>query len=373
MADNSSGQERTEEATPKKRTDAREKGDIVRSRELTTMLLLLSAVAGLYLSSAGVFAELQSVFERGFTPTRAQIFDTNYPYTATRSAMLTGLAALGPLLVLLTFVSVLGPTAVGGWSFNPGSAGFKWNRLDPIAGLKRVFGARGLVEMVKALAKFVLILGFALTALYHEFANLKRLGVMAIESGLLESAEIIFHIFFISCLATLLIAMVDVPYQLWEHGRKLRMSRQEVKDETKQQEGSPETRSRIRTIQQEMANRRMMEEVPSADVIVTNPSHYAVALRFDAATMAAPVLLAKGADHLAFRIRDIGSQSGVEIVAAPALARAIYHSTKLNAEIPAGLYLAVAQVLAYVYQLKRGAKHAAIEFTDLPIPPELQQ
>lgn len=373
MADNPSGQERTEEATPKKRSDAREKGDVARSRELTTMMLLLAAVLGFYLNSDRFFFGLTDLLTQGFSLSRAQIFDPMATYNATVGAGLTGLDTLVPLLVLLAFVAALGPIAIGGWAFNASASAVKWNRLDPVAGLKKVFGARGFVEMFKALAKFVLILGFGLTALYFQFDVVSRLGLAGIETGLAAAGGIVMQIFLVTSLATLVIAAIDVPYQLWEYGRKLRMTRQEVKDESKQQEGSPEMRGRIRSLQQELANRRMMEEVPKADVIVTNPSHYAVALRFDADTMKAPRVIAKGADQMAFRIRELGAASGVAILSAPPLARSIYHTTKLNREIPAGLYVAVAQVLAYVFQVKRNDAQAAdVSFDDLPIPAELQ-
>lgn len=373
MAESQTGQERTEEATPKKRSDAREKGDVVRSRELTTTMILFAAVLAVYLTAERFFAGMMTLLREGFSVSRAEIFDPMISYNATMSAGVTGLSALGPYLAIVTFVAALGPVAVGGWAFNPGASAPKWNRLDPIAGLKRVFGTRGLVEMIKALAKFALILGFALGALYLQFDIVLGLGLGGAEAGLADVGRILLRTFTCSILATLLIAAIDVPYQMWEHGRKLRMTHQEIKDEVKQTDGSPEMRSHIRGLQQELANRRMMEEVPKADVVVTNPSHFAVALRFDANTMTAPRVVAKGADHVALRIREVAVAAGITILSAPPLARSIYHTTKLNREIPAGLYVAVAQVLAYVFQLQRNARRTAPKsFDALPIPTELQ-
>jgi len=373
VAESQTGQERTEEATPKKRSDAREKGDVVRSRELTTTMILFAAVLAVYLTAERFFAGMMTLLREGFSISRAEIFDPMISYNATMSAGVTGLSALGPYLAIVTFVAALGPVAVGGWAFNPGASAPKWNRLDPIAGLKRVFGTRGLVEMTKALAKFALILGFALGALYLQFDIVLGLGLGGAEAGLADVGRILLRTFTCSILATLLIAAIDVPYQMWEHSRKLRMTHQEIKDEVKQTDGSPEMRSRIRGLQQELANRRMMEEVPKADVVVTNPSHFAVALRFDANTMTAPRVVAKGADHVALRIREVAVAAGITILSAPPLARSIYHTTKLNREIPAGLYVAVAQVLAYVFQLQRNARRKAPKsFDDLPIPTELQ-
>ncbi len=373
MADNQTGQERTEQATPKKRSDARKKGDVPRSRELTTAIILMAAVVGMNMSSEWFFGELSVLLEAGFSLTKAQIFDPAYTYTATVNAGLTGLSAVTPFLALLTVVSALGPIAIGGWSFNPAASIPKWNRLDPIAGIKKVFGARGLVEMLKALAKFTLILGFALSALYYQFDHVSRIGLRGTEAALADAGAIVMQIFLISSLATIVIATLDVPFQIWDNGRKLKMTLQEVKDETKQQEGSPEMRGRIRSLQQEVANRRMMEEVPNADVVVTNPSHYSVALRFDPDTMSAPRVVAKGADQIALRIRELAVASGVPILSAPPLARSIFHTTKLNREIPAGLYVAAAQVLAYVFNLKRkDSANGVTTFEDLPIPTELQ-
>tara|TARA_R110002096_G_scaffold5085_32_gene23785 strand:+ start:2202 stop:3326 length:1125 start_codon:yes stop_codon:yes gene_type:complete len=373
MAENQTGQERTEEATPKKREDSRKKGDIPRSRELTTTMILFGAVAGFAMNADHFFSGLRDVLTRNFSLSRSDIFDPMHTYYASIDAGLTALTALTPVFIIITVIALIAPAAVGGWSFDPAASVPKFSKLDPIKGLSKVFGMRGIVEMLKSLAKFVLILGFALFALYLRFDDVNRLGLNGAAPALAESAGLIVYIFIFSAGATLLIAAIDVPYQIWEYGRKLKMTRQELKDESKQQDGSPEMRSRIRSLQQELANRRMMEEVPRADVIVTNPTHYAVALRFDSATMAAPRVVAKGADEVAIRIREVASNSGVPILSAPPLARSIFHTTKLNREIPAGLYVAVAQVLAYVFQLRRNdRKVGSASFDDLPIPPDLK-
>ncbi|MFT4583478.1 MAG: flagellar biosynthetic protein FlhB [Gammaproteobacteria bacterium] len=373
MADSPTGQERTEEPTPKKRDDALKKGDVARSRELTTAMMLFAGATGFYMTAGHIFSGLIGVMGDGFSLTRAQIFDPSHPYNATLSAGLTGLLSIAPLLVVLTVVAIAAPVAIGGWAFSGSAIGFKWNRLDPIAGIKKVFGARGIIETFKALAKFTLILGFALSALRHHFDAVSRLGMHDIDVALPEAGIIVLQIFLVASIATLVVATIDVPYQLWEHTRKLRMTMQEVKDETKQQEGSPELRGRIRNMQHELANRRMMEQVPRADVVITNPSHYSVALRFDPDTMSAPRVVAKGADQVAIRIREIAHASGIAILSAPPLARSIYHTTKLNRDIPAGLYVAVAEVLAYVFQLRRKSELPTDRlFDELPIPAELQ-
>lgn len=373
MAENDTGQERTEEATPKRREDSRKKGDIPRSRELTTTMILFGALAAFVMNADHFFSGLRQLLTRNFTLSRADIFDPMHTFHASVDAGLTALTAMTPIFIIITVIALIAPAAVGGWSFDATASVPKFSKLDPIKGLSKVFGMRGVVEMLKSLAKFVLILGFALFALYLRFDDVQRLGLNGIVPALAESAGLIVYIFLFSAAATLLVAAIDVPYQVWEYGRKLKMTRQELKDESKQQDGSPELRSRIRSMQQELANRRMMEEVPRADVIVTNPTHYAVALRFDSATMAAPRVVAKGADEVALRIREVARGAGVPVLSAPPLARSIFHTTKLNREIPAGLYVAVAQVLAYVFQLRRSdRKPAGAAFDDLPIPPELK-
>jgi flagellar biosynthetic protein FlhB len=245
----------------------------------------------------------------------------------------------------------------------------KLDRLDPIKGLKRMFGVKGLMELVKGLAKFVLILGFSLVALHIKRDAIFSLGSGDVISAIAAAAHILLFTFIVVSCATIIVALVDAPFQLWQHTKQLRMSRQEIKDEMKDTDGSPELKGRVRNMQQEVARRRMMEEVPKADVVITNPEHYAVALKFDVDTMRAPVVVARGVDEIAANIRAVAEKHNVTIMASPPLARAIYHTTKINREIPAGLYVAVARVLAYVFQLRDGATDLVLP-TDLPIPTE---
>ena len=314
MADNGSDQEKTQPATPKKLQEAREKGDVPRSRELSTSLLLLGAVAMLFFAGQHLTAAISQIFTNQFSVSRAKIFDDYYSINAFMQANLDAVGALLPILLGFAGLAVAGPLALGGWAFSVEAVSAKWNRLSPLAGIKRIFGPRGLVEMLKALAKFFLILGFAVVAIAVEFDEIKTLGLGAIMSDMARSTDLVFQVFAVTAFATLFISMIDVPFQLWEYQRKHRMSFQDIKDELKQHEGSPETRARISNLQQEMANRRMMEDVPKADVIVTNPQHYSVALKFDAKTMSAPVVMAVGADLMAFRIREIGKQHDIAVV-----------------------------------------------------------
>jgi flagellar biosynthetic protein FlhB len=265
---------------------------------------------------------------------------------------------------------------MGGWSFSAEAVAPKLEKLSPIAGMKRMFSVRSLVEMLKSLMKFSIVLGFMflLSRVYlDDFIALSRLPL---ESAFIRASDMMLLSFVVLCASLLLVVVVDVPFSLWEHKKKLKMTRQEIKDEMKQTEGRPEVKSRVRQLQQEIAQGRMMEQVPQADVIVTNPTHYAVALKYEEGSNGAPRVVAKGADLIAAQIRNIGIGSGVELVSMPPLARALYHTTKIDDEVPRGLYLAVAQVLAYVFQLrvakeKRWKKPQPPK--DIKIPDEYQK
>jgi flagellar biosynthetic protein FlhB len=279
-----------------------------------------------------------------------------------------------PFLTLLLVAALVSPLVLGGWTLSSESVAFKPERLNPVQGLRRLISLNGLAELAKALAKFVVLAGATGLFLWSEMDRLLHLGRQPLAPALADAADILGSAFLVLCGALVLIAAVDVPYQFWQHRYRLRMSRQELKEEYKETEGKPEVKSRIRNLQREIARRRMMQEVPKADVVVTNPTHYAVALRYVAETMTAPRLVAKGADLVALRIRDLAAEHGVPVIGAPPLARALYNNTRLNQEIPAGLYLAVAQVLAYVFALQRYRTHggqAPAPPADLPVPDEL--
>lgn len=370
MAGQDDAQEKTERASPKRLQDAREKGQIARSRELTTMFVLLGGVAALKLSGTHLVAGMSAIMQAGLALTREDLYSTRLLPGQLLSGIVDALLALAPLLVAATLIALVAPLALGGWSFSGTALLPKLERLDPIKGLGRVLGLRGVIEMLKAAAKFCLILVFAVVALRHEQVAILGLARENVMAALADGVDILFFVFVLASLATILIALVDVPYQLWDHGRKLRMSRQDLRDEMKETDGSPELKGRVRGMQHELARRRMMEQVPSADVVVTNPEHYAVALRFDAARMRAPIVVAKGVEEVAANIRALATAHGVTLLAAPPLARALYHTTKLDHEIPAGLYLAVARVLAYVFQLRAGNDEVSPP-VDLPVPTEL--
>lgn len=369
MADQNDAQERTEQPTPKKLQDARNKGQIARSRELSTMLVLMLGALTIFTSGQHVLTGLSEVMRSSFALSKAEIFDYKLVQVRFMHEVIAGLSAIAPILVVATLIALAAPLALGGWSFSTKALAPKMERVDPLKGLKRVFGVKGLMELVKALAKFVLIMSFAVIALRHEQSAILNLSRGDVYTALVAASSILLFTFVACSSATMVVALIDVPFQLWQHTKQLRMSHKEIKDELKETDGSPELKNRVRNMQHEVSRRRMMEQVPEADVVITNPEHYAVALKFDPDAMRAPVVVALGVEIIAANIRKVAAAHDIQIVEAPPLARALYHTTKLNAEIPAGLYVAVARVLAYVFQIRDGMSESSLP-DDLPIPPE---
>ncbi|MBT6273997.1 MAG: flagellar biosynthesis protein FlhB, partial [Chromatiales bacterium] len=254
-------------------------------------------------------------------------------------------------MAVMMLTAALVPMMLGGWTLSAKALSFQWERIDPVKGIGRVFSIKGLVELLKSLLKFSFMGFVGGLWLWHAAPQYMQLGGSALGTGTGDASEFIMAAFLVAVLPMAIIAAIDVPYQLWDHARQLRMSPRELKDEMKETDGSPELKARIRRQQQELSQRRMMQAVPDADVIIVNPSHYAVALRYDVSSMSAPVLVAKGVDHMAMRIREVGTACAVPLVRSPLLARGLYYNAKLDREIPAALYMAVAQVLAYVLRL----------------------
>jgi flagellar biosynthetic protein FlhB len=315
------------------------------------------------------------MMRESFTIARDDIFTDGVLLNHFMNSLIEQVWMLLPFMLIMALVAVLSSIALGGWSLSAKAMAFKPEKLNPIKGMSRVFGWRGVLEMFKGLAKFLLVAVVALILLDTMGDRFLGLGREPLLQGVAHTGELLTTAFLLLSSVLLLVAAIDVPFQLWDHSRQLKMTMQEVKEEHKQSEGSPEVKGRQRQMQMEMAQRRMMEEVPKADVIVTNPTHYAVALRYDAQKMGAPVLVAKGTELVAARIRAVAAEHDVPILAAPPLARALYFSTELGDVIPEGLYRAVAQVLAYVYQLKQGPiynREGVAPMTDLPIPDDLQ-
>jgi flagellar biosynthesis protein FlhB len=371
MADEDSSAEKTEEPTSRRLEQAREEGQIARSRELNTTAILIAGSAGLLIYGPDISDAMARLMRHNFDIPREAIFDTASMIRYLASSCYLAGVAVAPLMVLAMLAAMGGPIALGGWMFSSKTLMPKLSRLDPLAGIKRMFSMNSLVELGKGVLKVSLI-GFVSYLVVKRDTDLViNLDRADIDSAMVHSLQLTAWATFLIASSTILIAVIDVPYQMWDHNKKLRMSLQEIKDEMKDTEGKPEVKGRIRQLQREMAQRRMMAQVPQADVVITNPEHYSVALKYDQSRPGAPILVAKGVDETAMKIREIANAHNVKIFAAPPLARAIYYTTKLDQEIPEGLYLAVAQVLAYVYQLKTykpGRSRKPVEPKEFTIP-----
>jgi flagellar biosynthesis protein FlhB len=351
MAEDDS-QEKTEEASGRKIEKAREEGQVPRSRDLTTsVVLLLGSIALFYYADfmGGKFVDMMRV---NLVLSRETIFDPNAMVSHVVTGLFQGLLSMAPFMALMLLAAIIGPVALGGWLFSTDAVMPKLSRMSPLAGLKRMFSMKSLIELLKATAKVSIIIGATIFLLKFYAQPMFRISDESINGAIIHSTKIGGYALIALSACTLIIAAFDVPLQIFEYNKKLKMSKQEVKDESKDTDGKPEVKGRIRQLQREIAQRRMMSNVPTADVIITNPTHYAVALKYNPESMATPILLAKGGDNIALKIREIGKAHGIEIIESPVLARAIFHTTDLDNEIPSGLYLAVAQVLAYVFQLR---------------------
>ena len=365
-----SGQERTEQPTPKRQADAKRKGQIARSRDFNTMAIVALAAAGLLMMGGSMADGISQLMIKGLSPSRAQIFDTMQVADIFLEAIYDGLVIIFPFLMLMLVASLLSPILVGGWSFSWESLQPKFSKLNPIKGIAKMFSAKSLVELIKTMAKFVLVTAVAVVVLWTQADSFLQLGNQSVKASLSHAGELFSWGFLFLTIALMIIAAIDVPFQIWDHMRQMRMTMQEVKDEMKDSEGRPEVKSKVRQLQREMSERRMLEDVPQADVVITNPEHYAVALKYDQSEGSAPMVVAKGADLIAMQIRKVAVHNEVTIVEAPPLARAVFYNTEIGDEIPEALYLAVAQILAYVFHLKtareNGTEEPEIPDTTLP-------
>ncbi|MCD9115680.1 flagellar biosynthesis protein FlhB [Pseudomonas bijieensis] len=376
MAESESGQDKTEDPTEKRLRESREKGETARSKELNTLAVMLAGAGGLLVYGGGLALDLLEIMRLNFSLPREVLLS---PGAMSQHLLHSGkiaILAVQPVLICLLLAAVIGPISLGGWLFAAGSLAPKFSRMNPAAGLKRMFSTSALMELLKAFGKFLLVLFVALTVLQADIDDLLRIAHEPLEQAIIHSVQLVgWSTLWMAC-GLILIAAIDVPIQLYQSKQKLMMTKQEVRDEHKDSEGKPEVKQRIRQLQREVSQRRMMAAIPDADVVITNPTHYAVALKYDPEKGNAPVLLAKGSDFLALKIREIAVANEVMLLESPALARSIYYSTELDQEIPGGLYLAVAQVLAYVYQIRqhRAGKGKRPEpLKDLPIPPDLRR
>jgi len=352
MADNETQQhDRTEQPSAKRLDDARARGQVPRSRELAATAVVISGALALLMGRDYYATNLARLFEGGLSLPRAALFDSDALPGALVGALANGLQLLAPVAVATIGAAVLGTMALGGWAFSTEALVPNFSRLNPVTGLKRVLSVSGLIELLKALAKFAIVAVIAGLLLWRLGDDFLSLGTLTLQVAISRAAWLAGISLAGLAASLMLIAAVDVPFQFWNHHRQLRMTKQETRDELKETEGRPEVRSRIRNLQRSIATRRMMADVPKADVVAMNPSHYAVALRYEAGKMKAPRVVAKGADLMALQIRRVAEAHNVPIFEHPQFARALYFTSDVGKEISPRLYVAVAQVLTYIYQL----------------------
>lgn len=345
--------EKTESATPRRLEKARAEGQVARSRELASFALLAAGFFGVWGLSGPIGTHLQTMMRGAFTFNHASVVDPNRMLIGAGAAGREGILAVLPVLALTGVAALLAPMAIGGWLLTGNVLQFKPERMNPIAGLGRIFSLNGPVQVGMSLAKVLLVGGIGGAAVWHRKDEILALATESLTSALGHGMALIATCCAWTIGGLFLIAALDVPYQLWQYHKKLRMTKEEVKREHRESEGDPHVKGRIRQQQRAMARRRMMVAVPKADVVVTNPTHYAVALQYADGAMRAPKVVAKGVNLVAARIRELANEHNVPLLEAPPLARALYHNVELNREIPGPLYNAVAEVLAWVYQLRR--------------------
>ncbi|HNR11535.1 MAG TPA: flagellar biosynthesis protein FlhB [Nitrosomonas europaea] len=345
--------ERTEPASPRRLEKAREEGQVARSQELTTFTLLIAASSSLWVIGSIIIQKLSAVLESGLRMEQEVAFNPALLLPRLFQLALDGLLAIAPLLGWLVIIALVAPMLLSGWLFSSKALFPDLKRLNPVNGLKRIFSSRGLIELVKAIAKVMVIGGVAAGIIWSHKQDVLDLVGMPLDTSLISMSRLIGLTFILIVGAMLLIVVIDVPFQIWNHARQLRMSREDLRKEAKEDEGDPQVKGRIRNMQRQIARRRMMAEVPKADVVVTNPTHYAVALKYQDRSMRAPKVVAKGTQLIAARIRELADEHHIPVLEVPPLARALYHHVELDTEIPETLYTAVAHVLAYIFQLKR--------------------
>ena len=365
MAENE--QERTEQPTPKRLEEARKQGQVPRSTELSAAAVILTVGGGLHFLGGYMGSQLNGLMSASLSLTRDQVVDESLMLPILSTEVAHALIACAPLLGLTMVAALLAPMLLGGWNLSFEALVPNFGRLNPLTGFGRMFSLRGAVDLGKAFAKFIALALVAIFLLHQKSGELMGLGMEPTRVAIAHAISLTGYAFLMLAGTLGLIAAVDVPWQLYQHTKSLRMSRQEIREEMKESDGSPEVKGRIRSMQREVAKRRMMQEVPKADVVIVNPTHFAVALRYDEQRMRAPIVVAKGADLVAARIREVATESLVPIFEAPPLARALFRNAELGAEIPASLYVAVAQVLTYIYQLKTARRDG----TDAPNPPDI--
>ncbi|MGC1459812.1 MAG: flagellar biosynthesis protein FlhB [Steroidobacteraceae bacterium] len=373
MAENQNGQDRTEQPTQKRLDEARRSGQVPRSRDLTTAAVVLTAGLGMRFAGAGMASGYIGMMKSGLSLSRAQVLDENRLLPDLVALATQGIIAAAPILALTMVAALLAPLAIGGWNMSFEALVPKFSRLNLLEGMKRLFTVRGLIELLKAYAKFLLVGTIAVVFLRAKTGELLGLTDEPLNSAIIHATSLTSQALLALAASLGIIAAIDVPLTLRQYLKQLGMSRQEVRQEHRESDGAPEVKGRIRRLQQELARRRMLQEVPKADVVITNPTHYSVALRYDEQRMRAPVVVAKGVDEVAANIRRIATEHKVPVFEAPPLARVLFRDVELNAEVPSTLYVAVAQVLTYVFQLRTAVATGAARPARPIIDPAIEE
>jgi len=366
--------EKTEQPSQRRLDQAREKGQVARSRELSTFAVLLAGGGVLWFMGASFTQHMVTSLRDGLTLDRELAFNTSLIVPRLYDFALDALLTFSPFMLAVMIAAALSPLLLNGWLFSFEALQPKFSKMNPVSGIARMFSGNALVELAKAIGKSVLVGGVAAWVIWHNKDAVMALGTQAAAASIPQIGHLVGASFMMIAGAMLLIVAIDVPFQLWDHNKKLMMTKEEVRQESKETEGDPMVKGRIRSLQREAARRRMMAAIPTADVVVTNPTHYAVALKYGDKGMRAPMVVAKGSHLLALRIREIAEENHVPILEAPPLARALHKHTDLGESIPEALYTAVAEVLAYVYQLHRYEKQGGARPQEpkyLPVPVEL--
>ena len=366
--------EKTEAPSQQRLEKAREDGQVVQSRELATFVVLMTGGTALWMMASSLGQTMSHIVRDGlqFNPGIAR--DSSHVMAQLSTQFFEAAMALAPFLGLMVFATLASPLALRGWLFSTKAFVPDFKRLNPVSGIKRMFSSHGLIELVKALGKAGLLGGVAAWLIWSNLDAIFSLSMESPSTAIEHMGDLIGKVFLVVSGMMIFIVVIDLPYQLWSHHNKLKMTKEQLRQEAKESEGDPHLKARIRSQQREVARRRMMSEIPTADVVVTNPTHFAVALKYSEGKMRAPRVVAKGADAVAARIRELAAEHNVPLLEAPPLARALFRHAELGDEIPATLYAAVAEVLAYVFQLRHfqkvGGTYPSAP-TELPVPPEL--
>lgn len=348
------GGEKTEKATAKKRQDARKKGQVLQSREITSAMVLLFVFITLRIFGSTIYGEMMNFAKKVFVeyPQTENLYMPDIIVKVFIDSAIVLLKTVGPVFLVSALTGIIVSYAQVGFLFTMETISFKFERINPLQGFKRLFSSRGAIELVKSLLKIIIIGYVAYSYLNGQASNVLRLMEMDLINVATFIATTAINVAIRICVALLILGVLDYAYQWWEYEKNLKMSKQEIKEEYKQMEGNPEIKSKIKQKQRQMSMSRMMQEVPKADVVITNPTHFACAIKYDASVSAAPILVAKGQDFIALRIKETAKENKVEIVENKPLARTIYDTVEIGKAIPPELYQAVAEILAFVYNLK---------------------